>query len=198
MRPVGHLSLALLATAVACVLALHAVRPRVSPIERSMSEYALGGEDSLMEIAFATAAGAFVSLAIGLAGSPARPRLVPAALVVAAVGLVLSAVYQLDPNDGTERMIHRSASGGAALAVVVAAVGWSLAGAGRRGPWRRGIDRPIALLALGLTMLGPALNHTFLTGLHQRLVWAALVAWSVIVTVNTLARGGEQRHGGGK
>jgi hypothetical protein len=179
---------------VVCVVALHVVRPRVSPIERSLSEYALGGDDWLMEIAFAAAAGGFITLAIFLAGSSGRPRLVPAALIVAAVGLVLSAVYRLDPTDDTEHLIHRWASGVAAAAVVVAAVGWSVAGAGRRRRWRRGIDRPIALLALGLTTLGPALNHTFVTGIHQRLVWAALIAWAVIVTITALVRDHEQQH----
>jgi hypothetical protein len=135
---------------VACVVALHVIRSRVSPIDRPLSEYALGRDDWLMEIAFATTAGAFTALAIFLASSRGRPRLVPAALVVAAVALVLSAVYRLDATDDTQRAIHRWASGAAAAAVVVAAVGWSVAGAGRRRPRRRGIDRPIALLALGL------------------------------------------------
>jgi hypothetical protein len=42
MRAVGQLSLALLGTGVACVAILHLTRPRVSPIERQLSEYALG------------------------------------------------------------------------------------------------------------------------------------------------------------
>ena len=195
MRPVGHLSLALLGTAVVCVVALHVVRPRVSPIERSLCEYALGGNDWLMEIAFAAAAGGFITLAIFLTESPGRARLVPAALIVAAVGLVLSAVYRLDATDDTEHVTHRWASGLAAAAVVVAAIGWSVAGGGRRRPWRRGIDRPITFLVLGLTTLGPALNHTFLLGIHQRLVWAALIAWSVLVTITALVSDHEQEHG---
>ena len=186
MRPVGHLSLALLGTGVACVVALHLIRRRVSPIERPLSEYALGPNGWLMDIAFATSAGGFTALAIFLAGSRGRPRLVPAALVVAAVALVLSAVYRLDASDDTEDAIHRWASGAAAAAVVVAAVGWSVAGTGRRGPWRRGIDRPIAFLALALAMLGPALHDTLLTGIHQQLVWAALIAWSVVVAISEL------------
>ena len=195
MRPIGHLSLALLGTGVACVVALHVIRPRVSPIDRPLSEYALGRDDWLMDIAFATTAGAFIALAIFLAGSRGRPRLVPAALVVAAVALVLSAVYRLDATDDTQRAIHRWASGAAAAAVVVAAVGWSVAGAGRRRPRRRAIDRPIALLALGLSMLSPALHDTFLTGIHQRLVWAALIAWSIVVTITELLGNHEPRHG---
>ena len=103
MRPVGHLSLALLGTAVVCVVALHAVRHRVSPIRRSLSDYALGSDDWLMETAFAAAAGGFITLAIFLAGSSGRPRLVLAALIVAAVGLVLSAVYR--PTRPTTRNI---------------------------------------------------------------------------------------------
>jgi 4-amino-4-deoxy-L-arabinose transferase-like glycosyltransferase len=194
MRPVGHLSLALLGTGVACVVALHVIRPRVSPIERQLSEYALGPDGWLMDTAFATAAGGFTALAIFLAGSWGRPRLVPAALVVAAVALVLSAVYRLDANDETENAIHRWASGAAAAAVVVAAVGWSVADAGRRRPWRRGIDRPIALLALGLVMVSPALDDTFVAGIHQRLVWAALIAWSVVVAITELVGDHERRN----
>jgi hypothetical protein len=194
MRPVGHLSLALLGTGVACVVALHLIRRRVSPIERQLSEYALGPDGWLMDIALATAAGGFTALAIFLAGSRGRPRLVPAALVVAAVALVLSAVYRLDAIDAKENAIHRWASGAAAAAVVVAAIGWSLAGAGRRRPWRRGIDRPIALLALVLAMLSPALDDTFLTGIHQRLVWAALIAWSAVVTITELMGVNERQH----
>jgi Protein of unknown function (DUF998) len=195
MRLVGHLSLALLGTSVACVVALHAIRPRVSPIDRPLSEYALGPDDWLMDIAFSTTASAFTALAIFLAGSRGRPRLVPAALLVAVVALVLSAVYRLDATDHTERAIHRWASGTAAAAVVVAAVGWSVAGAGRARPWRRGIDRLIALLALGLAMLSPILHDTFLTGIHQRLVWAALIAWSIVVTITDLVAYREQRPG---
>jgi 4-amino-4-deoxy-L-arabinose transferase-like glycosyltransferase len=147
-----------------------------------------------MDIALATAAGGFTALAIFLAGSRGRPRLVPVALVVAAVALVLSAVYRLDANDAKENAIHRWASGAAAAGVVVAAVGWSVAGASRRRPWRRGIDRPIALLALGLAMVSPALHDTFLTGIHQRLVWAALITWSVVVTIAELVGDHERRR----
>ncbi len=193
MRPVGHLSLALLGTGVTCVVALHVIRPQVSPIERQLSEYALGPDGWLMDIAFATAAAGFTALAIFLAGSRGRPRLVPAALLVAAVALVLSAIYRLNANGETENAIHRWASGAAAAAVVVAAVGWSVAGAGRRR-WRRGIELPIALLALGLAMLSPALHNTSLTGIHQRLVWAALIAWAALVTITELVGGDERRH----
>jgi len=193
MRPLGHLSLALLGTGVACVVALHTIHPRVSPIERRLSEYALGPDGWLMDVAFGTSAGGFTALAIFVASSRGRPQLVPAALVVAAVALVLSAVYRLDADD-TENAIHRWASGAAAVAVVVAAVGWSVAGAGRRRPWRRGIDRPIALLALALAMVSPVLHDTFLTGIHQRLVWAALIAWSVAVTIAELRGDHERRH----
>jgi Protein of unknown function (DUF998) len=194
MRPLGHLSLALLGTGVACVVALHVLRPRVSPIERRLSEYALGPDGWLMDVAFGTAAGGFAALAIFLASSRGRPQLVPAALVVAAVALVLSAVYRLDVDDDTENAIHRWASGAAAAAIVVAAVVWSVAGAGRRRPWRRGIDRPIALLALGLAMVSPLLHDTSLNGIHQRLVWSALLAWSVAVTVTELRGHHERRH----
>ena len=183
MRAVGRLSLALLGTAVACVVALHVIRPRVSPVERRLSEYALGPFGWLMDTAFATTAAGLSALAIFLRHSSGRPRLVPAALVVAAVALVLSAVYRLDGGDA----IHRWASGTAGSAVVVAAVGWSVVGIGRRRRWRRGTDMPLALAALGLAGVSPILHETFLTGISQRLVWAALIAWSVVVTITELA-----------
>jgi Protein of unknown function (DUF998) len=186
MRPVGHVSLALLGTAVACVVALHMLRPRVSPIERRLSEYTLGPYGWLMDTAFAASAGGLTALAIFLTRSTGRPRLVPAALVVAAVGLVLSAVYRLDATDNADDLIHRWASGTAAAAVVVAAVGWSVAGTGRRRPWRRGPDLLLAILALGLAVVSLMLHDTFLTGINQRPVWAALIAWSVLVTLTEL------------
>jgi Protein of unknown function (DUF998) len=191
MRPVGHLSLALLGTAVACVVALHVIRPRVSPIERRLSEYALGPYGWLMDTAFATTAGGVTALAILLAHSAGRPRFVPAALVVAAVALVVSAVFRLDATDKADEVIHRWASGTAAAAVVVAGVGWSVVGTGRQRPWRRGPDLVLAIVALGLVVLSPMLHETFLTGINQRLVWAALIAWSVVVTVTELASRGQ-------
>jgi hypothetical membrane protein len=191
MRLVGHLGLALLGTAVACVVALHVVRPKVSPIERRLSEYALGPYGWLMDTAFATTAGGLTALAIFLTRSAGRPRLVPAALVVAGVALVLSAVFPLNATDHAHEVIHRWASGTAAAAVVVAAVGWSVVGTGRRRPWRRGPDLPLAIVALGLVVLGPILHDTFLTGINQRLVWAALIAWSVVVTTSELASRGQ-------
>ena len=186
MRPVGHLSLALLGTAVACVVALHMVRPQVSPIERRLSEYALGPYGWLMDTAFAATAGGLTALAIFLTRSAGRPRLVPAALVVAAVALVLSAMYQLDATDNADDVIHRWASGTAAAAVIVAAIGWSVVGTGRRRRWRRGPDLRLAIVALGLAVLSPMLHETFLTGINQRLVWATLIAWSVVVTISEL------------
>jgi hypothetical protein len=195
MRLLGHLSLALLGSAVACVLALHVIRPRVSPIERRLSEYALGPYGWLMDTAFATTAGGLSALALFLTRSAGRPRLVPAALLVAALAVVLSALYRLDATDHADDRIHRWASGIAAAAVVVAAVGWSLVGAGRRRPWQGGLDSPLAILVLALAVLSPMLQETFLTGIHQRLVWAALIAWSVVVTITELGSAHGSRRG---
>lgn len=195
MRRVGHVGLALLATAVACVVVLHILRPRVSPIERRLSEYAVGPYGWLMDTAFVTTAGGLTALAILLAGSPGRPRLVPAALVVAAVALVLSALFRLDATDNVNDAIHRWASGTAAAAVAVAAVGWSVGGSGRRRPWRRGTDTPLALLALSLIVVSPLLHETFLTGINQRLVWAALIAWTVAATITELRTGSTRIEG---
>ena len=144
-----------------------------------------------MDAAFAATAGGLTALAIFLSRSAGRPRLVPAALAVAAVALVLSAVYRLDAGDDGDDVIHRWASGTAGAAVVVAAVGWSVVGIRRQRPWRSGSDMPIALLALGLAVVSPMLHETFLTGINQRLVWAALIAWSLVVTISELAA----RHG---
>ena len=149
-----------------------------------------------MDTAFAATAGGLTSLAILLARSPGRPRLVPAALVVAAVALVLSAIYRLDATDNAADVIHRWTSGTAAAAVVVAAVGWSVVGTGRRRPWRRGPDLLLALVALALAVLSLMLHETFLTGINQRLVWAALIAWSMAVTITELVGARRSRRPG--
>ncbi len=48
------------------------------------------------------------------------------------------------------------------------------------------------MFALGLAVLSLMLHETYLTGIKQRLMWAALIACSVVVTVTELAshRGG--------
>jgi Protein of unknown function (DUF998) len=194
VRPLGHLSLALLGAAVACVVALHIIRPRVSPIERRLSEYALGPYGWLMDTAFATAAAGLTALAVLLARTAGRPRFVPAALVVAALALVLSAVYRLGEPGNRSDVIHRWASGTAGAAVIAAGVGWSILGAGRRRPWRRGTELPLVGLALALAVLSPVLHETFLTGINQRLVWATLIAWSVVVTITELVAVQESRR----
>ena len=89
----------------ACVVALHVIRPRVSPIERRLSEYALGPYGWLMDTALTATAGGLAALAIFLTRSAGRPRLVPAALVVSAVALVLSAIYRLDATDNGDDVI---------------------------------------------------------------------------------------------
>jgi hypothetical protein len=53
-------------------------------------------------------------------------------------------------------------------------------------PVATGTDLLLAILALGLAALSPMLHETFLTRINQRLVWAALIAWSVVVTITEL------------
>ena len=135
----------------------------------------------LMDTAFAATAGGLGALAIFLTRSAGRPRLVPAALLVAAVAIVLTAMYQLDATGNADDVIHRWASGAAAVSVTVAAVGWSVLGTGRRRRSRRGPDLELAIVALGLVAVSPMLHETTLTGINQRLVWASLFAWSIVV-----------------
>jgi hypothetical protein len=101
-------------------------------------------------------------------------------LIVGGLGMVISGIYQTDPTgSGPQEAVHSLASGCASVALIGAAVAWSVV-----GPGRHVIPaRVLALVALALGAVSPTLHHSAWTGLSQRLLWATLLGWLIVSTV---------------
>ena len=171
LAPAGILS------SFACVTLLHLLRTDLPPLERRLSEYANGPHGWLMTLAF-------IGLAVGLAGFAAAlwasgrtraDRLAAGTAVVAAIASVVSAVFRTNVSSESEA-VHSPASTVAVLAVVALAVlyTWSTRDASLG-------SRPLLLglagAAVALAAVSPVLHETRWSGLGQRLLWTALLAW---------------------
>jgi hypothetical protein len=168
---------------VAAVLALHVVRRDLAPASRRLSEYAIGPWDWVMTSAFlAVAAGAWLlrrSLWPARWLSPVRVL-----LAVAAVGLVVSALVPTDPTrpGAVREAVHSTASGGALLSLVIAAT-WTVTRGAPSIGWRRGrgAARVAATGAVLGVVLSPVAHDGPWTGVVQRLSYACLLVWMLLV-----------------
>ncbi|WP_018686634.1 DUF998 domain-containing protein [Actinokineospora enzanensis] len=141
------LALAALCTGVTCLLILHVIPPTsdLSPVRRTISEYALGPNKWLFDLAILlVAAGSALGFAL------IRDRTRPLVLVLGAVWVVsLLAVVAFTKNNwaigpSTGGMIHRYASVAAFLSLPLAV----LTAAGRALPPWRWSARALGLLSL--------------------------------------------------
>jgi membrane-associated phospholipid phosphatase len=185
-------SVGLLAAGVACVVAMHVLRDDLAPTGHRLSEYALGRYGWVMAAAFVGIGSGLLALAWAMSRSrpPARwRRAVPTLVAVAGGGMILAGLYDTDPGRSGESAdsIHSLASGGATLALIAAALMWSVIPASRR------LRRPDAATALAvaaaiLGALSPLLHRSAVTGVSQRLLWATLLTWAVLVAWRLDAR----------
>jgi hypothetical protein len=173
----------LLLLSVACVVLLHVLRSDLDVVGDRLSEYANGRYGTLMATAFFAVGGAMACLGAAMILTGATSgwwRLVPAALAIGGLGMVISGIYRTDPTgSGTQEDIHSLASGCASLALIGAAVAWSVLGPGRHVV----PARVLAVVALALGAVSPTLHHSAWTGLSQRLLWATLLGWLIVSTV---------------
>lgn len=102
-RRYGAFALVGVAIFAAIVIALHYLQPEYEPGSSFMSEYVLGDVGLLMNVAFLGLAGGIASAALGLKRSLAPGKRVTASVVVllvAAVGILLSGLFNTDPVVG--------------------------------------------------------------------------------------------------
>lgn len=178
-------SVGLLGAGAACVVALHALRDDLEPAAHRLSEYALGSYGGVMAAAFVCIGSGLLVLAWAMSRSrpPGRwRRAVPSLVAVAGGGMIMSGLYDTDPTRSGESAdsIHSLASGGATLALIAAALIWSVM---PERSWRtRRLDAGAAL-AIAATILGalsPVLHRSSLTGVSQRMLWLTLVMWAIV------------------
>ena len=171
------MALAGVAWSIASVTLLHVLRTDLPPFEHRLSEYANGRHGWLMTLAF-------IGLAVGLAGFAAElwaqdrtraDRIAAVVALVAGAASVLSAVFRTNGSSESEA-IHSPASTVAVLAAVALAVihTWAIRDA---SPRTLPLLPALAGIAVVLMLIGPVLHETRWSGLGQRLLWAALLAW---------------------
>lgn len=173
-----------------CVVALHGLRTDLPPVSHRLSEYANGPHGWLMTVAFTTLGGAMAATGVALrtGGTARRALVVRVAPFVAAVGLVLSALFPTRET-GTVEAVHSRASALATVATVALAVAWSWSAPDRVAA------RGVALVAVVLTAVSPLLHRSEWTGLGQRLLWASLLAWLLLALA--ISPGARPSRGGG-
>jgi hypothetical membrane protein len=151
------------------VVALHVLRPELSPVSQRLSEYATGAFGWVMTVAFVAAAVGLLALAVA---HRTRGTAAPLLLAVAAAGMVLAGLFPA----GTSDRWHSPASSVATLAVAGAVAIDALAS---RRQLRPGLDLALAGAAALLVVASPVLHDTAWSGLGQRLLWAVLYVWLV-------------------
>ncbi len=171
-------------TSVGAVVALHVLRPNLGPAGHRLSEYAVGPWGWLMTAAFLGFTGGLLAVRRGL---PAHGRLGPvrALLGVGAVGMVVSAVFETDvtaPHAARE-VIHSTASSGAFLSLVAAAV-WTVTGARAVLAWPTPTVVPDGIVTLAVlgAVVSPLAHDGPWTGAVQRASYVVLVIWLLLLS----------------
>jgi hypothetical protein len=161
-----------------CVAILHVVRTDLPPASHRLSEYANGPYGWLMTAAFVALACGLMSLGIILRAEGGRGRsswIIPSIAFLGGVGAILSAAFPTGVSP-TSETIHSRASALATVAVVALALVYSIPAA-RRGANPDRVGTRLAFAAAALTAISPVVHDTRWTGLGQRLLWTAVLAW---------------------
>jgi Protein of unknown function (DUF998) len=165
---------------VAFVVILHVVRADLQPVGHRLSEYANGPYGWMMTVAFVALGFGLAALGVLLragTGSGALARAIPAAALLAGIGMVLSGAFRTGVSAASE-VIHSRASGLATVAVVVIALAYSLPRWRLRTASSQDLAGAVlALTAAALAALSPFFHDTRWTGLSQRLLWMAAIIW---------------------
>ena len=180
-------SIALVAVGLGCGVALHLLRPELGPVEHRISEYTLGPHAWLMTAAFVSTGAGILALAWPLArvGGP-WTRAVPALLTAAGTGMVIAGIFPTDRvrSGATADAVHSRASALATIALIAAALAWSVLRTRRRST-----DAVLAMLALLLGAVSPLLHRSTISGGSQRLLWLTLLAWLIVTACRLTLRG---------
>jgi hypothetical protein len=164
---------------------LHVVRRDLSPVRDRISEYANGTYSVVMTASFLTLGVGILALGASLtsvATGRGRSRSVAVALIVAGCGMVISGLYATDPAGAptSSERIHSLASGVATMALIAAALGSWLLLRDRRRRRAIGWAGGLALTALLIGVVSPALHKSAFTGLSQRALWLTLMGWLLL------------------
>jgi membrane-associated phospholipid phosphatase len=176
-------SVVLLTIGLGCVVALHLLRPELAPVRHRLSEYAIGPYGNVMTAAFVSIGTGMVALGSAIAQVGTRwSRPVGAAIAAAAIGMVAAGIWRTDADRSgvTTDAIHSRSSGAATLVLIAAALTWSVARRRHGAAHGSDLGAGLAAIAAVLGAFSPALHHSAWTGISQRLLWLALLAWLLV------------------
>lgn len=182
-KPLGVLAIAGFLTYIAVTVAFLALRPDLDPLRRVMSNYAVGPNGFLMDLAFiAFGFGAFAfAVLVGTGSSDRRARVGALLLSTAGVGLFVAALFPTDVNPAdapvtTTGTIHVMAG----IVTFVSLTAGCLTVAGLVW-WRPAVQAMsvVIVLAFVAVLAGAALD---LRGLGQRLFLYTALLWLVWAT----------------
>jgi membrane-associated phospholipid phosphatase len=171
-------SIVLVCLGLAAVVALHLLRPELGAAGNRISEYAIGPYAPLMTVAFVTIGAGILALAWPLSCAGGRwTRAAPAALVVAGIAMALAGFFRTDADRSgvLADAVHSRASALATIALIGVALAWSLGRVPRHAP-----AAVLAIVAAVLGIVSPVLHRSSWTGVSQRLLWLALLAWLIV------------------
>lgn len=178
------LALAGLLCSVFLVAILHVIRDDLDPVARRLSEYAVGPYGWLMTTAFVGLGCGLLALAGSLRATATSNHLGRALSPLgfaAGAGMIVSGAFPTGESLISEA-VHSRASGLATAAVIAVALAYSLPRVRQATPSRH--DLMAAGLALGAALLGaisPIFHETRWTGLSQRLLWATVTVWLLLI-----------------
>ena len=160
---------ALIGTGSACIAVLHVLHGMwadLAPWQHRLSEYANGRAGVLMVAAFTSLGLALLTLAPVV--SPTG-RAMRAALRIGGIGLLLAGVFRTGATEAgaTADALHGVTSTAATVAMIAAVV--------------RSRRRVLIALAVLLGAVSPVAHGTVVAGVAQRLLWAVLLIWCVVV-----------------
>jgi hypothetical protein len=156
------------------VVVLHIVRNDLAVPTHRLSEYANGPNGWLMTTAFFAVGCGLIAMGVMFQGErEGRGSLASVCAFIGGAGMIVSGIFETSVSDSDE-LIHSRASAIAVVAVLTLALVHSNP-FGRRVPDAAGTT--LAVIALVLAAVSPALHNTRWTGLSQRALWFVLIAW---------------------
>lgn len=190
-------SLAAIVFSLACfgaVMLLHVVRGDMDPMKQVMSEYANGSYGVVMTVAFYSFGLSALALGFRLRTALARRgagKVVPGLLAVTGIALLLSGAFEVGRPvvpDTMEEAIHSLASVTAFVLLIVAMLLFSFASA-RDDAWRSYAWRSWTLsgVAAAAAMASPWADATRWSGIVQRILGAAVLAWLILTPLRLRA-----------
>ena len=180
-QALGVLAIAGFLTFVTVTVVFLVLRPDLDPLHRVMSNYAVGRNGLLMELAFIAAATGAIAVAVLVLRSDWSGRRARAGwllLLVAGLGLVVAAVFPTDVNPADEPVTttgHIHVAAGVITFIALAVAGMTVSAV----VWR-GRAAAVAAFVIGLAFLAVLVSVAVdLRGLGQRVFLYTAFLWLV-------------------